>query len=312
MIMLIGFIFTGMMNSRCEAANDLDYYGKDNEPEPPPADLSEPIIIETKRFNFVASEYPICQNQDLKTSMIFFVTKALDVTSDNTFVYFVTLNEDTDVNSRDKWLAKAFSKKGIIGKFVFQFPPITRVMDVKENSRNCGLEFALAYGIFTDRDVLANGGFFSTGSGYDPGSSYDLLAEYFRGDHTFTDYGKNKCKFVVGLTNVIKPREGGRAFIKAALEAEFEMLFTFKNRYNEYRQRECFSWEDSGEIMSLRDALKSYGTTFETAKDFLNANGNQWFFCKCKDNTGRFNGNELTFTFSGRILSRFQNNYATE
>ena len=292
---LILIIFVDLMNFRCEAT--IDYYGDDNEPDssPPDPSLYEIKIIDTKEFNFVATEYPSCKNEDLKSSGKFFISKALAGIDKNKFQYFVTLNKD--VTSRDEWLANAFSERGIVGHLA---EGATQSMHVEKTSRYCGLATFLTYGILTDRDVLSKGGFDLTGT------NSHMWAVYFRGQNAITDQARLHCNYLVGLTNVAKPREGARSFIKAGIKAGYEVLFTFKNRYcNGHKERNPSIFtrcggRDSGGIMELSDAFVVYGTTFQQAKDFLNKHGNQWFFCKSKPYTPRYNGNEIQFTFSGR------------
>lgn len=245
-----------------------------------------PIAIsEVKEFAF-DSYYTKCKLMDQKN---FFVTKEV-VKQDNwyngynikvfpikvpedTYALFAALNfqmegsKDPNELLRNNWIARATCIKGKV--VAVRTQPEASKTGVQKSAGQCGLASLLAYLCMVDDDVGAGKGFDIAKIGKD---------KQFKGIVKFWLKIDGYCEKVIYLINGANPKIGARAYLNAAMDANFPRIYTFiaENEENQANPNKGVTTP-----LDTADAINLYKNE-EDADVFITKYGAQWFFCKPK------------------------------
>ena len=128
-----------------------------------------------------------------------------------------------------------------------------------EASQRCGLAQYLMATCFQDREILGE-----DNRGVDISEN-----SYWTDDPKLMD-AQNYCQTLTTLNCLAKPKRACISYLRAASLADFDILFTKKQRY-----------EGAMNAFTLGEKLDyEFGQNYEK---FIEEYGYAWFFCKCKE-----------------------------
>ena len=187
---------------------------------------------------------------------------------EKTYAIFAALNEDS-VKVRDpnvicnrQWISRATCAKGEV--LAVKTAESFRT-GVQRSAGQCGLATLLAYLCMVDDDVSAGAGFDFTETEADP---------EFIGVKEMVPYFEEHCKTVIHFLNGPTPKIAGKAYLRAAMDADFHRVVTYYLPGHPHKGRIT--------VLSTSDAVNLY-TDEKSAADFSEQYGDYWYFCKLKN-----------------------------
>ena len=211
--------------------------------------------IYEKKIKFKPGDYPNCENQALQNAKKYYVRKSKKGVLEEVYDFLAVLNQADPAELKLAW---GSAKKG--GELID--------VETSPGSKRCGIGTEITYLRISDPDVGKNGG-------YDVASPTLKVFEPnpFEESSHLTKLAQDYCKTVITQTVSPDVIQAGRGYLKAAIRANFEMMFIFKG---------VGTFDLTGFVMKIKEALEEYGATKEDGDDFLRKYGNLWFYCKCK------------------------------